>query len=247
MEKFAIFSDIHSNVFALQACIDDALRQGAKKFVNLGDIFYGPIAPQKTYELLSKYDFITIRGNQDRQILQASKEELEQNKTLQFIVKDLSKEAIKWLEELPFDIQINEEIYACHGGPKNDTAYLLEKIQNNTLHVKTQEKILKEIEGKNSPIILCGHSHLAKCVTLLNHQTIINVGSVGLPAYKDDEPIPHCVENFSPHATYTLLEKIDTNWNINFQKVSYDVKSAISCAKKRGRDDWAWFLKSGRV
>ncbi|WP_230389359.1 metallophosphatase family protein [Vibrio nitrifigilis] len=45
MEKFAILSDIHSNVFALDAVVQDARVKGVTAFINLGDILYGPIAP----------------------------------------------------------------------------------------------------------------------------------------------------------------------------------------------------------
>ena len=66
----AAISDIHSNVFALEAVLKDLKQRNATQIVNLGDILYGPIAPKATYELLMKHqkDIITIRGNQDRQI-----------------------------------------------------------------------------------------------------------------------------------------------------------------------------------
>lgn len=247
MKKYAIFSDIHSNVYALKSCIKDALDCGATDFINLGDIFYGPIAPRKTYELLQKYDFITICGNQDRQILQATKKEIEQNKTLNFVIKDLGCEGMDWLKTLPFDKQITQNIYACHGSPKSDTEYLLEKIKNETLVVKSNDETLLSLKNITPKIILCGHSHLPKVVELSNGQTVINVGSVGLQAYKDDEPKIHKVENFCPKASYVLLTLENTSLNISFKKIDYDIKSAVNCAKEQKRDDWVGFLKTGRV
>lgn len=44
----AAISDIHSNVFALEAVLADIKQRGADQIVNLGDILYGPIAPQAT-------------------------------------------------------------------------------------------------------------------------------------------------------------------------------------------------------
>lgn len=73
--KIAAFSDIHSNVFALEAVIGDVKKRGVKLILNLGDILYGPIAPKATYDMLKEQDFITVRGNQDRQIYHASHEE----------------------------------------------------------------------------------------------------------------------------------------------------------------------------
>ncbi|MEO9495335.1 MAG: metallophosphoesterase family protein, partial [Vibrio splendidus] len=64
--KLAILSDIHSNVFALEAVIADVKKHNVDHMVNLADILYGPIAPKATYDLLMEHEFITICGNQDR-------------------------------------------------------------------------------------------------------------------------------------------------------------------------------------
>ena len=80
----AAISDIHSNVFALEAVLKDIKQRNANQIVNLGDILYGPIAPKATYELLMEYqkDIITIRGNQDRQIYEATTADIDSNPTL---------------------------------------------------------------------------------------------------------------------------------------------------------------------
>ena len=106
----AAISDIHSNVFALEAVLADIKHRDIDQIVNLGDILYGPIAPNATYELLTKYqdDIITIRGNQDRQIYEATTVEIKGNATLAFIIKDLPEMAIRWMQNLPFDYHLND-------------------------------------------------------------------------------------------------------------------------------------------
>jgi len=66
--KFAILSDIHSNVYALEAVINDAKRRGCDTLVNLGDILYGPIQPRATYDLLLEHDFLTISGSSNLRV-----------------------------------------------------------------------------------------------------------------------------------------------------------------------------------
>lgn len=80
----AAISDIHSNFFALEAVLKDIKQRNANQIVNLGDILYGPIAPKATYELLMEHqkDIITIRGNQDRQIYEATTADIDSNPTL---------------------------------------------------------------------------------------------------------------------------------------------------------------------
>ncbi len=123
----AAISDIHSNVYALEAVLADIRYRDVDQIVNLGDILYGPIAPRATYELLmaNRDDIITIRGNQDRQIYEATTAEIANNPTMGFIIKDLSKKAIEWMRSLPFDFHVSEDIYLCHGSPTDDMIYLL--------------------------------------------------------------------------------------------------------------------------
>ena len=44
----AIFSDIHGNLPALEACYADARARGCSQFLNLGDILSGPLWPRET-------------------------------------------------------------------------------------------------------------------------------------------------------------------------------------------------------
>ncbi len=128
MKKFAILSDIHSNIYALKAVVKDARLKGVDTFINLGDILYGPIAPKETYEYLMEQNFITISGNQDRQIYEATSNEIESNPTMKFILNELGEEPLAWNEKLPFDLHVNSDIYACHGSVNDDMVYLLEDI-----------------------------------------------------------------------------------------------------------------------
>ncbi|WP_299694616.1 metallophosphoesterase family protein [uncultured Vibrio sp.] len=247
MEKFAILSDIHSNVYALEAVVKDAKSKGVTALINLGDILYGPIAPKQTYDYLQALNAITISGNQDRQIYEATKAEIESNPTMQFILDDLGQQPLDWMRQLPFDLQITPDIYACHGTPTDDLVYLLEDISSGEPVVRSNEAIIELLNGVSAPIILCGHTHMPKCVELSTGQLVINPGSVGLQAYTDDEPNIHSMQNYSSKASYTTLHKIaEGQWDIAFHKVEYDVQSAVTAAQKQGRQDWVHFLNTGR-
>ncbi|WP_342769013.1 metallophosphoesterase family protein [Brevibacillus panacihumi] len=67
----AVISDIHSNVYALEAVLRDIDLRGIKAIVNLGDTLFGPIDPLKTAEILmNRPNLIHIMGNCDRYLLQ---------------------------------------------------------------------------------------------------------------------------------------------------------------------------------
>ena len=245
--KIAVLSDIHSNVYALDAVIKDLQKHSVDLKANLGDILYGPVAPKSTYELLMEHDFITISGNQDRQIYESTQAEIDSNSTMQFILNDLGKSPLEWMKQLPFDLQVSPDIYACHGTPTDDLIYLLENISTGKAEVRTDHEIVKLLNGVKSPIVLCGHTHTPRCVELSTGQLIINPGSVGLQAYTDEDPNVHSMQNYSSKASYvTLLKDSDNKWKVDFHRVTYDISRAVDAAKNQGREDWVHYLSTGR-
>jgi len=244
--RLAVLSDIHSNIFALQAVLEDVLKRRADHVLNLGDIFYGPIAPKATYELLMEHNMITIRGNQDRQIYQAAEEESSANPTMRFVLDDLKGQPLHWLKTLPFDQQLSDGIYLCHGTPSDDSFYLLDDVATGRPRVRAEKDILALLTGQSSELILCGHTHLARTVWTRSGQLIVNPGSVGLPAYTDDAPVLHTMASYCPHAAYALLEKGRAGWTVQHLKVAYDFRRAAEVCTRRQRPDWAHFITTGR-
>ena len=181
--KIAILSDIHSNIFALEAVIAHFKRKSVDMVVNLGDILYGPIAPQATYERLraleNEFSVVTIRGNQDRQIYEADEAELESNPTMAFIHEDLSDEAMDWMRALPFDRQLTDYLYLCHGTPGNDLIYLLEEVSSGKAELRDATEIKVLLAGNKSKIIICGHTHTPRDYLLNNAESSDNPEHIG--------------------------------------------------------------------
>lgn len=79
-------------------------------------------------------------------------------------------------------------------------------------------------------------------------QLIVNVGSVGLPAYKEELPFPHVMESNSPHAVYVIANKEQGDtWNIEHMMIHYDWDQASTIAEDNGREDYACAIKTGRA
>ena len=246
--RIAIVADIHANAWALDAVLADIEKQRVDTVFNLGDILYGALKPQATYERLQAAgDLLTIRGNQDRQIYDATAQDRRNNPTLDYVVRDLGEEAIRWLETLPPTAIFEEEIFLCHGTPASDETYLLEDVASGRPMIRGESEILRMVKSVRHPVIVCGHTHIPRLVSLANGQMIVNPGSVGLPAYSDDAPVPHAMETYSPHASYAILAKTGTGWDVSFQKVAYDYEPASRCAASLGRNDWARQIATGRV
>lgn len=66
--KYAILSDIHGNLEALQAVLQDAKQQGCTHYVCLGDIVgYGP-NPRECLHLIQELNCPTVIGNHDEYV-----------------------------------------------------------------------------------------------------------------------------------------------------------------------------------
>lgn len=101
-------------------------------------------------------------------------------------------------------------------------------------------------------LIICGHTLVPRVVSVPSPTgghliTIVNPGSVGLPAYDDAHPFKHHIETGSPHARYAVAEQIAAGWRIDLRCVMYDFKSMAQLAESRQRPDWAVALRTGRV
>lgn len=244
-QKIAIISDVHGNSLALEAVLSDISRRGINTIFNLGDSLYGPLDPLGTFKLLMEHehDIIHIMGNCDRMIVDSSDDD--PSSTINYVKRSLTTEALDWLQQHSRSLII-DNIFLCHGTPNSDEVYLLEEMKKEDATLKSSKDIINALEGVEQDVVLCGHSHIPRTLYLPNGKLIINPGSVGLPAYIDDLPIPHKMESGSPHANYTTIEKRSTNWLVDQISVPYDWEEAADMAEINQRQDWADALRMGR-
>ena len=83
---------------------------------------------------------------------------------------------------------------------------------------------------RTAGLLLCGHTHHPRVVRTAAGQLLVNPGSVGLPAYDDERPYPHVIENGSPDARYAIVEQVDGAWQAQLLAVPYDHESMARLA-----------------
>lgn len=245
--RIAVLSDIHSNIFALEAVLSEVRRHRIDIVVNLGDTFYGPIAPKATYECLMQHAVVSINGNQDSQIVDAVDSGEPQHPTMAFVIDDLPAAALDWMRQLPAAQRLDGDVLLCHGTPSDDLTYLLEDTRSGQAQLRAQQEIVNLLAGEHAGLILCGHSHTPRVVSIGPGQLIVNPGSVGLQAYSDDEPWPHVMQSYSPHAQFAIVTQTAHGWQVEQLRVAYDYQQAAAAAAKRQRDDWVSYLSTGRA
>jgi hypothetical protein len=189
-----------------------------------------------------------------------------QSATDRITSQKLSAASRAWLASRPPTLRPAPGLWAVHGTPGSDLHYLLETVvpghrpghpfgQDAGLREASDDELRERLGAVPADVtlLLCGHSHLPRHRRLLFGERglqIVNPGSVGLPAYDDDHPLPHDVENGDPRARYALLvppASAGAPWDVTLCAVPYDAEAAARQAEAHGRGDWADALRTGRV
>jgi putative phosphoesterase len=243
--RIAVVADIHGNVRALRAVMDDLKEVAADRVINLGDTVSGPLQAAETADVLISLAWATVRGNHDRQLLDRPVEEMGRSDQAAFA--ELKSHHKSWLSSLEETVELEGLIF-CHGTPDNDHVYLTETVETDgRVRLATRAEITRRLSGVQAPIVLCGHSHMVRACALHEGHLVINPGSVGLPAYTDTDPVTHSMEMGAPHARYAVLDrkKAADPWHVTFRMVEYDWNAAAASAAAKGREDWARWIKTG--
>lgn len=218
--KIAFISDIHSNLEALNAVLNDIKKRNIEKIYCLGDLVgYGP-NPNEVVEIIRKMNIESVMGNYDDAIgyekescgcaYNPGRETEVGDESINWTIKTTSKENKEFLKSLPMKKEFEIEgvkILLVHGSPLN---HLLEYVKPNI----TPERLKELTDSVNADIIINGHTHLMMAKHL-HGKTVLNPGSVGRT--KDGEPL----------ATYLILNVENGIFNYEFIKVKYDVKTTV--------------------
>jgi len=102
--RFAIFSDVHANLEALEAVLADARDNKCTHFVCLGDVVGYNANPHECVDRIREMDCPIVKGNHDEQasLVESSRDFNEMAEAaIQWTRDNLSDADKDWLRELP--------------------------------------------------------------------------------------------------------------------------------------------------
>lgn len=109
--NFAIFSDIHANLEALEAILQDAQEHGCTHFVCLGDVVGYNANPHECVAKIQEMDCPIVKGNHDEQasLLESSRDfnELAEH-AIEWTRENLTEPDKEWLRELRLQRQVRD-------------------------------------------------------------------------------------------------------------------------------------------
>ncbi len=231
--RYLIISDIHANLTAFEAVMQDAGKPGEDyDFVwCLGDVVgYGP-DPNECIQLLRSLPHLCLAGNHDWAALgrlDVRTFNTDARKAVTWTRETLTDQNLAFLEALPTTFVLDEFTLA-HGSPREPVwEYILDTLiaALNFPHFQT-------------PYCLVGHTHTPVIFEQVNEQgesvsiapdysvevalnngtrRIINPGSVGQPRDSD------------PRAAYAMLDVEFKTWE--FRRIPYDIAAVQARMRK---------------
>lgn len=231
--RLAVLSDVHGNAVALDAVLADIVTQSVDATLCLGDHVSGPMDPAGVAERLMTLDGPMIAGNHDRWVIELRQSG--QGTVDRFAAEQLSEVQHKWLAALPATAVFNNEIFLCHGTPASDEQNWIDGWYTGRAAILPDEEwVTSAAEGIEYPIMLCGHTHLARSVRLRDGRRIINPGAVGFQ-----------LVHGSPDARYAVIERRGGRWFTTLRVVEYDHEAAAAQVVANGFAAWAEVVNSG--
>jgi putative phosphoesterase len=213
--RVAVLSDIHGNLPALEAVLDEVDRVGVERIVLTGDIALGPL-PAETLDRLASLGerAVWVHGNCEREMVTA------------FDAGDatgpaglIERRHRELLDGLPLTVTLEVDglgpTLFCHATPRRDDEFVLVDSP-----MPVWQAALAEVTER---VVVCGHTHMP-FDRLVDGTRVVNPGSVGM-AYGP------------PGAYWALLGP-----NVELRRTAYDVEAAaerIRAGRHPTAAEWA--------
>lgn len=181
--RVAAIYDIHGNLPALEAVLQEIRQAEVDHVVVGGDVFPGPM-PRETLTCLLNLDLPArfIQGNGDREVLAqragtdtgAVPEQFRE--VMRWSAQQLDPEHERlvagWPPALRMEIRGLGEVLFCHATPRSDTEIFT--------RLTPEDRLFPIFEGLDVPLVVCGHTHMQFDRTI-GKVRVVNAGSVGMP------------------------------------------------------------------
>lgn len=222
---YAVLGDIHANIDALNAVLDDARAQGVTHFVCVGDVVGYNAAPAACIRAVrDELGCPCVRGNHDHYVSDPGTNLADFHPSAAQVVEwtrsQLAADDVQWLHDLPLQKPVMGFMLVHATLDKPDHwGYVFENQQAEA-----------NFSYQYTPLCFHGHTHVpiiysnepggvvhyqSRDFTLeLGQRLFINVGSVGQPRDGD------------PRASYVVYDMAARQ--IRFRRVAYDVQAAMA-------------------
>ena len=217
MTKYAIISDIHANIDALNLILQDAEKRNVDRFICLGDLVVKYFYPAEVVDAIRSVDALAVKGNCDHFVVTNEKYEFARGK--------LGLDRLEYLENLPIreQIMINKVLVNLyHATPESITSMFNPYTSTQTYSGGVERDYKHMFIGDEPQVNFNGHTHREYIgvekddqfvlrspseIYLSNKdRAIVNVGSVGEHDQLYVDNYDQVKKVIDPFITYAVMD-----------------------------------------
>lgn len=221
--RIILFSDIHANIHALEAVVQDSKRYAADAVYCLGDIVSGCAFPNECIDYIQSRGIPCVRGNHDEDVaafFQSGRKAFASDnlnaRAKLWTASIIGKERATYLQSLPFSLTAEIEgmkFRFVHGSPRRNTEGIFSH---------ASKEYLREIACSSKfRVLCCGHTHYP-FIGKYKKRWFVNSGTAGRPKTR------------SPLVNYVVLTVRAGEIEAEFPRVAYDVHKAVEGIQHSG-------------
>ncbi|MEI6083610.1 MAG: metallophosphoesterase [Verrucomicrobiota bacterium] len=239
--RYLVFGDVHGNLAALDAVLNDAQTRGIDGYFFVGDIVgYGPNPIEcidRLFALKQRGLLAWVAGNHELAVRGEANLALyndEATATLRWTRRLLEDEpwAKRFIAEAALITEVNEQIFLTHDSVAEPSSGLYHRTPHNAVHE------LYTLVGKGGRIAFYGHTHLQRADLFDGHNILLVPCDPHVGSGIDPHPVILNDEQAGlfgtgsvgfPKSPLRLPEYLifdDTNWQVEKYAVAYDRPSA---------------------
>lgn len=217
--RIAVIGDIHANLPALRAVIDDVARIGADAMFCVGDVVGRGPHPNEVVDELRRLEIPTVQGNWDEAVgmdreqtgaaWATAQADAEGNASMRWSAERLTEDNKAWLRQLPQTMRVSlggRSVFLFHGTPYKQTEYLW---------ASRPSRVFARLASDEADDLFCfGHTHEA-WHRVVGQAHVVACGSVG------------CGTDGDARARYAVVYIGEPDIAVGFRAVDYDHVSVV--------------------
>jgi predicted phosphodiesterase len=212
--RIAVLADVHANLPALRAVLDDVLMLGCDTMWCVGDLVGRGPHPSEVVDELRALAVPTIQGNWDEAVGHHREQpgvvwpdtetEAAGQLSLEWTIRRLSEDQRSWLRQLPITSRLDldeRSVMLFHGSPMRQSEYLWSD--------RPSRVFARMVSDQGADLLCFGNTHEA-FHRLVGESHFVAAGSVGCGTLDDMS------------AKYAVIDVAGPDLMVNFRSVPYD-------------------------
>jgi predicted phosphodiesterase len=225
MPRIAVLSDVHGNVPALEAVLEDLRDQRPDEILVGGDLVGRGPQGSAVVRRIRALGWTTIRGNHEEYLLNFRRRDVPESwlhapewAASRWMAAELSSEDEEAIESLPFSTtsHLAPGLRLVHGTPRSN--------REGIGPWSSEGRMDEHLASIEEPLLVCAHTH-RPLVRELPSGTVVNVGSVGLPFNRDHR---------AQYAIFRPPASDGDGWGVELRQVPYDLEATLRIYEETG-------------